>query len=87
MEEYYGNPNGMFTVENRNDANTELSSGIEIPAIVAIYPYIDGLKCSTASIDDRGRVWYTVSGFNFPSLQVYSDQSQKYVSKHRSLQV
>lgn len=72
MEEYYGNPNGMFTVENRNDANTELSSGIEIPAIVAIYPYIDGLKCSTASIDDRGRVWYTVSGFNFPSLQVYS---------------
>ena len=73
-----GTASGTFTlVSDNSDVNGEFSSGMEIPANIAVYPYSDGLGCSSATVTDGGisAASYTISGFDFPSVQQYQANS------------
>ena len=73
-----GTSTGIFTlVSDNSDVNGDFSSGMEIPANIAVYPYMDGLGCSRASVSDDGMTSdsYTISGFEFPAVQQYSANS------------
>ena len=73
-----GTANGIFTlVSDNSEVNGEFSSGMEIPANIAVYPYSDGLGCSSATVTDGGitATSYTISGFDFPSVQQYQANS------------
>ena len=69
---------GIFTlISDNSEVNGEFSSGMEIPANIAVYPYSDGLGCSGATVTDGGitATSYTISGFQFPSVQQYQANS------------
>ena len=69
-----GTASGIFTlVSDNSEVNGEFSSGMEIPANIAVYPYSEGLGCSSATVTDGGisATSYTISGFQFPSVQQY----------------
>ena len=73
-----GTASGIFTlVSDNSEVNGEFSSGMEIPANIAVYPYSDGLGCSSATVTDGGitATTYTISGFDFPSVQQYQANS------------
>ena len=73
-----GTASGIFTlVSDNSEVNGEFSSGMEIPANIAVYPYSEGLGCSSASVTDGGitATSYTISGFDFPSVQQYQANS------------
>ena len=73
-----GTASGIFTlVSDNSEVNGEFSSGMEIPANIAVYPYSDGLGCSSATVTDGGitATTYTISGFEFPSVQQYQANS------------
>lgn len=73
-----GTASGIFTlVSDNSEVNGEFSSGMEIPANIAVYPYSEGLGCSSATVTDGGitATSYTISGFDFPSVQQYQANS------------
>ena len=73
-----GTASGIFTlVSDNSEVNGEFSSGMEIPANIAVYPYSEGLGCSSATVTDGGisATSYTISGFQFPSVQQYQANS------------
>ena len=73
-----GTASGIFTlVSDNSEVNGEFSSGMEIPANIAVYPYSDGLSCSSATVTEGGitATSYTISGFQFPSVQQYQANS------------
>ena len=73
-----GTASGIFTlVSDNSEVNGEFSSGMEIPANIAVYPYSEGLVCSSANVNDGGitATSYTISGFDFPSVQQYQANS------------
>ena len=73
-----GTASGIFTlVSDNSEVNGEFSSGMEIPANIAVYPYSEGLGCSSATVTDGGitAASYTISGFDFPSVQQYQANS------------
>ena len=73
-----GTASGIFTlISDNSEVNGEFSSGMEIPANIAVYPYSDGLGCSGATVTDGGitATSYTISGFQFPSVQQYQANS------------
>ena len=73
-----GTASGIFTlVSDNSEVNGEFSSGMEIPANIAVYPYSEGLGCSSATVTEGGitATSYTISGFQFPSVQQYQANS------------
>ena len=73
-----GTASGIFTlVSDNSEVNGEFSSGMEIPANIAVYPYSEGLGCSSATVTDGGitATSYTISGVQFPSVQQYQANS------------
>ena len=73
-----GTASGIFTlISDNSEVNGEFSSGMEIPANIAVYPYSEGLGCSSATVTEGGitATSYTISGFQFPSVQQYQANS------------
>ena len=71
--QYAGKPYGEFQLIAEEADDDSFSSGTELPANVAIYPYKEGLALSKNV--DGGDVSYTIEGVEFPSEQVYSENS------------
>ncbi len=77
-EQCDGTSSGIFTlISDNSEVNGEFSSGMEIPANIAVYPYSDGLGCSSKTVSEGGveSTFYTISGFQFPSSQQYQANS------------
>lgn len=72
-DQYAGKPYGEFQLIAEEAEDDSFSSGTELPANVAIYPYKEGLTLSKNV--DGGNVSYTIEGVEFPSEQVYSENS------------
>ena len=72
-DKYVGKPYGDFHLIGEGLNGSDFSSGTELPANIAIYPYNDDYII-TKNIDGDD-VSYTVSGMNFPSEQMYSENS------------
>lgn len=72
-DQFVGKPYGDFKLVGEGSSGNDFSSGTELPANVAIYPYKEGLTLSKNV--DGGNVSYTIEGVEFPSEQVYSENS------------
>lgn len=72
-DQYAGKPYGEFQLIAEEAEDDSFSSGTELPANVAIYPYKEGLTLSKNV--DGGNVSYTIEGVEFPSEQEYSENS------------
>ena len=70
-----GTASGIFDLITDNSG--ESSSGMENPTNIAVYPFSEGLGCSSATVTDGGisTTAYTISGFQFPSIQQYQANS------------
>ncbi len=70
-----GAASGIFDLITDNSG--ESSSGMENPTNIAVYPFSEGLGCSSATVTDGGisTTAYTISGFQFPSIQQYQANS------------
>ena len=68
-----GSSNGSFSlVSDNSEVNGDFTSGMEIAANIALYPYSEGLVCSNAASDEEA---YIIEGFRFPSYQEYAPNS------------
>ena len=68
-----GSSNGSFSlVSDNSEVNGDFTSGMEIAANIALYPYSEGLVCSNAASDEEA---YLIEGFRFPSYQEYAPNS------------
>lgn len=78
-EESVGGTEGVFSLVNDNsgDINGDFSSGMEINANIAVYPYEDDLNCSTNVLEEstEGKVSYTISNVTLPAIQEYVENS------------
>ena len=72
-DQFVGKPYGDFKLVGEGSSGNDFSSGTELPANVAIYPYKEGLTLSKNF--DGGNVSYTIEGVEFPSEQEYSENS------------
>ena len=70
-----GTASGIFDLITDNSG--ESSSGMENPTNIAVYPFSEGLGCSSATVTEGGitATSYTISGFQFPSVQQYQANS------------
>ena len=70
-----GTASGIFDLITDNSG--ESSSGMENPTNIAVYPFSEGLGCSSATVTDGGisTTAYTIYGFQFPSIQQYQANS------------
>lgn len=70
-----GKTQGTFSIveDQSGDINGDFSSGMEIPANIAFYPYQNGLECSAGEVSDgeSGTISYTITNVNIPAQQVY----------------
>ena len=73
MNEYAGKPYGDFELVEENSTGDNFSSGTELPANVAIYPYSENLAIAKNVEDDYYS--YTISGVEFPAQQNYVQNS------------
>lgn len=67
--QFVGKPYGDFKLVGEESSGNDFSSGTELPANIAVYPYNKNL---TVAKDGNG---YTVSGVEFPSMQEYAVNS------------
>ena len=72
-DQFVGKPYGDFKLVGEGSSGNDFSSGTELPANVAIYPYKEGLTLSKNV--DGGNVSCTIEGVEFPSEQEYSENS------------
>lgn len=68
-DQFVGKPYGDFKLVGEGSSGNDFSSGTELPANVAVYPYNEDM---TVAKDGNG---YTVSGVEFPSVQEYAVNS------------
>lgn len=73
MSQYAGKPYGDFEMMDEGNAGNSFSSGTELPANIAVYPYDDAHAVSRITSEEG--VSYTVSGVSFPSVQQYAKDS------------
>ena len=73
MNEYAGKPYGDFELVEENSTGDNFSSGTELPANVAIYPYNEDLEIAKNIEGDNYS--YTISGVEFPAQQNYVKDS------------
>ena len=73
MSQYAGKPYGDFEMIDEGNAGNSFSSGTELPANIAVYPYDDAHAVSRITSEEG--VSYTVSGVSFPSVQQYAKDS------------
>ena len=68
-DQFVGKPYGDFKLVSEGSSGNDFSSGTELPANIAVYPYNEDM---TVAKDGNG---YTVSGVEFPSVQEYAVNS------------
>lgn len=73
ISQYAGKPYGDFELVEENSIGDNFSSGTELPANVAIYPYNENLAIAKNVEDDNYS--YTISGVEFPAQQNYVQNS------------
>lgn len=70
-----GKTQGIFSLlqDHSGEINGDFSSGMEIPANIAFYPYQAGLECSSAEISDDSnhQMSFTLTNVNIPAEQAY----------------
>lgn len=71
--QYAGKPYGDFELVEENSTGDNFSSGTELPANVAIYPYSENLTIAKNVEGDNYS--YTISGVEFPAQQNYVKNS------------
>jgi len=75
-----GTGRGEFVLESdRSEVNDDFSSGMEITANIAVYPYADDLDCEVATIHNSASQSevkaYKVQGLTIPTVQNYVENS------------
>lgn len=73
ISQYAGKSYGDFELVEENSAGDNFSSGTELPANVAIYPYSENLTIAKNVEGDNHS--YTISGVEFPAQQNYVKNS------------
>lgn len=73
ISQYAGKPYGDFELVEENSIGDNFSSGTELPANVAIYPYSENLAIAKNVEGDNYS--YTISGVEFPAQQNYVQNS------------
>lgn len=73
ISQYAGKPYGDFELVEANSIGDNFSSGTELPANVAIYPYSENQ--AIAKNVDGDNYSYTISGVEFPAQQNYVQNS------------
>ena len=73
ISQYAGKPYGDFELVEENSIGDNFSSGTELPANVAIYPYSENLTIAKNVEGDNYS--YTISGVEFPAQQNYVKNS------------
>lgn len=78
-ESFVGKSEGSFSLvsDNSGSLNSDFSSGMEIPANIAIYPYMEGLGCASINISETssGTSSYSISNITIPDTQIYTENS------------
>ena len=78
-ESSVGKSEGSFSLvsDNSGEVNGDFTSGVEISANIAVYPFDDDLDCSSVNVseDQEGVLSYTISNVSIPSTQSYTENS------------
>ena len=78
VSQYVGKPYGDFQLIGEDASGNDFSSGTELQANVAVYPYGDDYTLAKKVVGEK--VSYTVSGVEFLAAQQYAENSFGYES-------